>query len=222
MNALLNKLERSVGPYAIPNLTWFLVGGQVILYMVASAKPELYSEMVLVPANVLEGEVWRLLTFVFMPGYLSFRSILWFLIAVYLLWMFGTSLESFWGTFRYNVYLGVGFVLSIAAAFAFPMVPATNMYVMSTVFLAFAFLNPSYELLLFFVLPVKVKWLALITWLGYGYAVVVQGWPTRVMVLAGVANFALFFGGELLGRLKEGEKRRKHKRDWERKLRDDD
>lgn len=221
MNGLLNKLERSIGPYAIPNLTWYLVGGQFILFLLAGTNRDLYGQMVLIPEAVMQGEVWRLVTFVFMPAQIGFNHIFFFLIGVYLLWLFGTALESYWGAFRYNVYLGVGFVLSIAAAFAFPMMPASNIYVMSTVFLAFAFLNPNFELLLFFVLPVKVKWLALITWLLYGYSVVTGGWPTRLLVLAGVANFVLFFGGEVLKSLKNKERQRKHKKDWSKKLDDD-
>jgi membrane associated rhomboid family serine protease len=191
----------------------------VILYLVGQADPNLWAQMLLVPQLVMQGEVWRLLTFVFMPPPVN---VLFFFIEMMLLWTFGSALESFWGSFRYNLFVGVGFVLSIAAAFAFPQMPATNVYVISTIFLAFAFLNPNYELLLFFVLPVKVKWLALITWLLYGYTVVTGGWPARLLILAGVANFGLFFGGELIRTLKDGDRRRKHQKDWERKLRDDD
>src|ERR1039458_1082074 len=77
--------------------------------------------------------------------------------------------EDYWGVFRFNFFLFIGWALTVGAAFLTPAEPATNLFVAGSVFLAFAYLNPDFELVLFFILPVKVKWLALLTWVVYGF-----------------------------------------------------
>ena len=122
------------------------------------------------PEKVLEGEVWRVVTFLFEPpgSNLIFAFLFW-----YLFYLFGTTLEITWGTFRYNVYLLVGYLASVAAAFALYFggqgfgTSVSSGFLYGTVFLAFARLYPDFVLTLFFVLPVKVKWLALLQWIGY-------------------------------------------------------
>jgi hypothetical protein len=80
-------------------------------------------------------------------------------------------------------------------------------FLYGSVFLAFAFLNPDFELYLMFILPVKIKWLALLTWLGYGATVLVGSWTDRLLVLASVVNFLLFFAREILDKFKTGRRR---------------
>jgi hypothetical protein len=82
----------------------------------------------------------------------------------------------------------------MASACAFPEMPATNAFVMGSVFLAFAHLYPDFQILLFFLLPIRIKWLALLMWLGYAWVLLFGSWPGRLLVLASVANFLLFFG----------------------------
>ena len=78
----------------------------------------------------------------------------------YLFYLMGTVLESTWGAFRYNVYLLVGWAATVAVAFLQPNAPASISFLQASVFLAFAYLYPDFQILLFFILPVKVKWLA--------------------------------------------------------------
>jgi hypothetical protein len=76
-----------------------------------------------------------------------------------------------------------------------------------SVFLAFAYLFPNFEILLFFILPVKVKWLGLIQWISYGYLLIFGDWMTRLMTLASIFNFILFFWHEIYLRMKSGRRR---------------
>ena len=117
--------------------------------------------------------------------------------AWYLFWLMGSALENTWGTFRYNLYLWTGWVATIVAALATNQPATTNMYLQMSVFLAFAYLFPNFEILIFFILPVKVKWLALLTWLGYGYMCIVGTWQMRLGVLAATGNYLLFFGRDI-------------------------
>lgn len=211
----LNGLERRFGRFAIPNLSLYFVAGQVmVLALALFGRPDILMLVDLLPAAVLEGQVWRVVTFLFVPpvtGQLTMTGAVFLAFGWYMFWMMGSALESYWGAFRYNLFLLVGWLLTVAVAFLFPMSLASNAYLAGTVFLAFAFLNPDFELLIFFILPVKIKWLALLAWLGYAYRFAVGGWPTRLAVLASVGNFLLFFAPEIISRIRSGRRRMEHK-----------
>jgi hypothetical protein len=164
----------------------------------------------MMPDKVMQGEWWRLITFVFDP---PITNPLFAFFAWYLFYLMGTTLESTWGAFRYNVYLAIGYFASIASAFLFwfatgmPGQSATNAFLYGSVFLAFARLYPDFELQLFFIFPVKIKWLALITWIGYLWTLLAaDSWLTRAMVLAAVLNYLLFFGRDIARGMKQGHR----------------
>jgi hypothetical protein len=204
--SLLNKLERRLGRFAIPNVTLGLIAGQVGMYILSRARPDLLEATVLLPKAILAGELWRIGTTLLIP---PFGDPLCAIFGWYLFWLMGTALENFWGTFRYNVYLLVCIVATVAVSFITPDQPAwhATAFLYGSVFLAFAFLNPDFELYLMFILPVKIKWLALLTWLGYGATVLVGSWTDRLLVLASVVNFLLFFAREILDKFKTGRRR---------------
>jgi hypothetical protein len=207
--SLLNKLERTFGRLAVPNLSLWLVAGQVTCWCLAQPFVANFNlaRLELLPAAVLAGEWWRLFAFVFLPpnAHPVFLAFVW-----YLFYLMGDALESFWGTFRYNAFLWLGWTLTVGAAFVTPGAYARNEFLAGSVFLAFAFLNPDFEMMLFFILPVKIKWLALLQWAGYVFAAVVGGWPTRLMVLAAVGNFLVFFGRDLVQLARTGRRRMVH------------
>ena len=205
---MLDKLERRLGRFALPHLPLLLVAGQAAAFVLARAKPEFIAKLVLVRNLVLQGEVWRLVSWVFIP---QTDSVLWIIFELWLLFMFGRGLETFWGAFKLNVFLLIGVVLTIGAAFLVPSAPASNAFLMTSIFLAFAYLNPDFELLLFFILPVKIKWLAYLTWAVFTYFFVAGSWSTRAMIAAGTLNFFLFFGGDMWLRIR-GAGRRQVKR----------
>ena len=128
----------------------------------------------------------------------------------YLFYLMGTALENTWGTFRYNVYLLVGWVATVAVSFLQPDAAASIGFLQGSVFLAFAYLYPDFQLLLFFILPVKVKWLALLQWIGYFYLLLVGDGMTQLLVLASVCNFVLFFWHDIFLRMKAGRRRMAH------------
>mgnify|MGYP000378728721 CR=1 FL=1 len=205
--AWLDQLERRFGRFAVPNITLGLVFGQSLFYVLYQARSDFQERVQLVPARVLEGELWRLATFILDP---PLTNALFLFFALYLFYIMGRALENHWGAFRYNVFLLVGYLATVGAAFAVPAlheVPATNAFLAGSVFLAFAWLYPEFPLLLFFILPVKIKWLALLTCLGYLVAVFLGTWMTLLMIVASLLNFLLFFGGELVRRMRSGHRR---------------
>jgi hypothetical protein len=200
----LNRLERTFGRFAIPNISLYLVMGQVLFWAVSYLGFFNLERIALIPLAVLQGEAWRLFTFLLLPpnAHPVFIAFAW-----YMFYMMGSALEQHWGVFRYNFFLFVGWLLTVAVAFLFPGSYATNLFLAGSVFLAFAFLNPDFELLLFFILPVKIKWLALLQWILYGYSFLKGPWSIRLAVLASIGNFLLFFTGEIVQRMKSGRRR---------------
>jgi hypothetical protein len=200
---LLETLERKFRRYAVHNVTLYLVLGQALVFVFALSGRSILQRVELIPDLVMTGEWWRLITFLFIPPATNpiFAFFAW-----YLFYLMGSALEGHWGAFRYNLYLLVGYVVTVAVSFIMPLYPATNVFIGGSVFLAFAFLYPDFQLYIFFVLPVKIKWLALLTWLGYAYGVLFGSWSTRLLVLASICNFLLFFGKDILWRMKTGKR----------------
>ena len=141
----MQPMKRILQRFAIHNLTMYLVGGQGLALILSLSAPGLADQMALIADAVTVGQWWRLLSFLFTP---PFGNPIFAIFALYLLFLMGNSLEDQWGAPRYNLYLLIGYLLTIAAAFAFPANAATNVYVTGSIFLAFAFLFPNFEILL--------------------------------------------------------------------------
>jgi len=208
---LIDRLEKRFRRYAIHNLTAVLLGGQFLSIIASIANRDLYGKLVLIPQKVMEGEVWRLFTFIFAYT-VSNEPFSFFFTFFYFMffWMMGNALDYQWGSFRYNVFIFIGVTLTAGAAWVSPNSPTTCTYVYTSIFLAFAYLYPNYQILFMFLFPVKVKWLALLTWFFYLYWLIDgdTDTATRYMVAAGAANFIVFFGPEIFMRLIRGHRHR--------------
>jgi len=203
MSSWLNKLERRLEPFAIPNITLYIVIAQTFVLLTVLLQAIDLNQLVLVPALVQAGQIWRVFTFIVIPpGFGIFAAF-----ALYLFYLYGNALEQYFGVVRYNMFLLSGYLLTVILAFISPSAMATNLFLGGAVFLAFAFLNPDFTLHLFFILPVKIKWLALITWVFYGLTFITGGATERLGVLAATGNFLLFFGKDVSQRLKTGQRR---------------
>lgn len=193
--SLLSKLERSIGRFAIPNLSLYLVFGQVTVYLAVLLGHKDTSAFLFIPRLALMGQWWRILSFLLMPPPMS---VIFICFAWWIFYMMGSALEAYWGTFRFNLFIFLGAALTVGLSFLQPEIAVNNAFLAGSVFLAFAYLNPDFELLLFFILPLRIKWLALLTWLVYGFEFLAGGWATRLQVIAATGNFFLFFWGDLL------------------------
>ncbi|HWA98772.1 MAG TPA: hypothetical protein VG713_09785 [Pirellulales bacterium] len=197
---MLPKLERRLRRFAIPNLTLGLIVVQVAAYLFETMQPGGLIRLALIPERVLLGEVWRVVTFLALP---PTTNVLFAFFFWYMFFLMGSAVEQAWGALRYNLYLLVGWIATVGAAFFDPAFPATNAFLEGSVFFAFAYLFPDFEFLLFFVLPVKVRYLAILGWVGIGLAVFRGQW----LVLASVANFFVFFGRDVFRRARTGGRR---------------
>ncbi len=200
---LIDNLDRKLRRYAIRNVTLYLIIGQVIFFLFVLSGRFILDRVVLVPEYVRAGEWWRLVTFLFIP---PLTNPIFAFFAWYLFYLMGSALEGHWGAFRYNLFLLTGYIVTVAVTFLFPFSAATNIFIGGSVFLAFAYLYPDFQLYIFFILPVKIKWLAILTWIGYAYEMIVGSWHTRLLVLASISNFFLFFGRDIMWKMKTGNR----------------
>lgn len=202
MAKLLHKFERLIAPISVSNITLYLVIAQTFVLLAALMNRLDPRMLMFVPRLFTDGDWWRIFTFVAIPPGSGMLTAF----ALYLFYLYGNALEQHLGVVRYNLFLFTGYALTVGLAFVSPFAVATNLFLGGAVFLAFAFLNPDFTLHLFFILPVKIKWLALITWVGYGYTFVVGGASARLGVLAATGNFLLFFGAEVVQRVRTGRR----------------
>ena len=201
----LDKLERKFGRFAIPNLTVYLLAGYVIGFGIMYLMPDMIGYLTLEPALILRGQVWRIISWVLIPPTTNVISLV-FLVLLY--YSLGTALESTWGSFRYNVYIFSGLLFTVIAEFGLyayfrfrygvemPLsmigLVSTN-YITMSIFLAFAAIYPDMEVLLYFILPIKMKWMALVYVVMAGYSFFRGGLMTKVAIGASLLNFIIFF-----------------------------
>ena len=155
--------------FGVPDLMRYIVIGNVVVFFLimltrgtnASALNFLYFD----PQMVLRGEVWRIVTYIFVP---STTSVFWLVVELYFYYWIGSTLEREWGTARFNLYYWSGVLLTVIGALLASAITGGNFavagtsYVNLSMFLAFALLFPNTQVLLMFIIPVKMKWLAYI------------------------------------------------------------
>ena len=213
----LNKMERKFGKYAIPNLSLYLIMGYILGYLLEFISPAVLDFLTLNPYLILHGQIWRLVTWIIIPP-----SSLDLLTIVMLMFYYsvGTSLERTWGIFYYNVYLLMGMLFTVIGSFLVmgisyvPGVQAfdqrtllygtanyfrivagsfSTYFVNMSIFLGFAATFPEVQVLLMFIIPIKVKWM------GIAYAILlgVQFFHSniigKIVIGASLLNFVLFF-----------------------------
>ncbi|MEI8258642.1 MAG: rhomboid family intramembrane serine protease [Deltaproteobacteria bacterium] len=177
-----------------------IVGVQAVVFLLEMTRPGFMQMLVLDRTLVMHGQVWRLITYLFIP---PSRSLIWVIFALYWLHLIGTSLEDQWGSFRYLAYWAIGMLLTTVVAFAFD-VPASNVYLLMSLFLAFATMFPEYEIRVFLIIPVRVKWLAMLDGAMLLWMVATADGLGRLVPVIAVGNYLLFFSGTLVGLVRRG------------------
>lgn len=176
---------------AITHLPLYIVTAQALIYVWQMLNPDQIHLLMLDPyAVMVEHEYWRLLTFLFI---IPVHNPIFAFFFLYLLYIYGSALEEAWDSFSFTIFYLMGVLGTVAAAFLFGGQNGA-FFINTTIFLAFAALNPNMELLLFFILPIKVKWLAWLTWAWLAYQIFLAPPSIRAAILVSLANYFLFFG----------------------------
>jgi len=198
----LNKMERKFGRYAIKNLTLYIILTYVVGYVLDFAVPNVLGFCVLEPGYVLRGQVWRIVSWLLIPpgGFDIFTIIM-----LFFYYSIGTTLEKTWGAFRYNVYIFGGIILTVIGAFVLYFILGgdtlllfhggsfSTYYISLSIFLGFAATYPNQQVLLYFIIPIKIKWLAYLDIIYLIYAMTQSGWVGRVSIICSLMNFIIYF-----------------------------
>ena len=200
MEKLIARMERRVGRHAPEGITLWIVGISGALHLLVYARPQAASLLWFDAGAVLRGEVWRLLTFLFAPvGPLDLWGLVWAGFWLLFLYTIGTSLEAQWGSFRFDLFFFGGALGTLAVGFL--LGPVTGQYVAEAMLLAFAVEFPDYEVLLL-ILPVKVKFLGVLSAGLMGWQLVRGDLATQAAIVVAVGDFLLFCGPALAARLR--------------------
>ena len=211
----LNRLERKIGRYAIPNLMYYMIVLYAIGLLLDLFAPGFYMNWLSLDVyRILHGEVWRLVTFVLQP---PSSNLFFVLIELYMYYSIGRSLEAMWGSFRFNVYYFSGLLFQIVAAFLFYGIACLVMgqgmiyvstvgigsmyYVNRSMFLAYIVMVPNATFLMSCIIPVKATWLGIFYGILMGYEVIFYltrygikgGGPYALAIIVSVLNFLIFF-----------------------------
>ena len=219
----LNKLEKKYRKYAIPNLMYYIVmlyGAGLVIQLF---NPLVYWQFLSLDVGALmHGQIWRLVTFIFMPGYYSTGDVLWLALFLYFYYMIGSTLEREWGTAKFSLYYLSGVVLTLIVGIVMGLVTGQDVWITGTnyvnlsMFFAFAMLYPDTQFLVFFIIPVKVKWLAWIDAAFFALSVLSSlfAWDLLGALLPIIAllNFFVFFWTNIADEIayRRGRARQQH------------
>lgn len=213
----LDKLERKFGRYAIQNISLMLIICYAFGYAIQFVNADFLNYLTLNPYLILRGQIWRLITWILIPP--SDFGIFTILTLYFYYWI-GTTLERTWGTFRYNVYLLSGMLFTILGAFVLlaysyavfaPQIAMvgsrafftdgigyffrafSTYYVNLSIFLAFALTFPDMQVLLFFMIPIRIKWLGILDAIMTVYTFFASGIAYKIIIAASLLNVIVFF-----------------------------
>ena len=210
----MNRFEKKFGKYAIQNLTLILIACYLVGYIISIVNSTFLGFLTLDPYKILHGQIWRLVTWVIVP---PGAPDLFTIIMLMFYYNIGTILERTWGTYRYNVYILSGMLFTVLGSFiCMGFVYLTNMeamavpgmaeyiigigcqqfstyYINLSIFMAFAATYPDMQVLLMFVIPVKMKWMGILDGVLMAYSFIMGGTFTRFAVVACMLNFFVFY-----------------------------
>lgn len=206
----LDKLERKYGRFCIHQLMLYVVAAQAVLWVyIMFINQNLYPLLPLTRAALMQGQLWRLVTFVVVPPLA--RPVV-AILTLYFYWLLGTSLEREWGSFRFNVFFFAGVLGAILGCLLTGSGSNTGLF-LSLIF-AFAWMYPNMEMLVMFIIPVKVKWLGWFALALWGLDFLAASLSGKVSLLLGMAGFLLFFGREVFDWCRNGYINRQRRKQW--------
>ena len=185
--------------FGIPNLMRYIVIANVVFWLFNAVNPMIMPYLLFNPMLILRGQIWRLVSFIFIPpstGLLAF-------IAFYFYYWIGSTLESRWGTGQFTIYFFSGVILTILYGFIIYFITGRAMslsstYIYLSMFFSFAALFPDMQVLLFFIIPIKMKYLALVDAAFFLLSVITTRFPENLLPVVAVLNFLIFCGSDLM------------------------
>ena len=207
--------------FGISNLMLYVVIGNVIIWLFSmmDTTHSLVNLLAFSPAHILKGQVWRLFTFILIPNSSGLLALVFF----YFYYFIGKTLEDRWGTARFNLYFFSGVILTVVYGFILYAVTGVSYgvyaeYIYLSMFFSFATLFPDMQVLLFFIIPIKMKWLAIVDAVIFVMCVIGTSFPLNLLPVVAVLNYLLFCGDELLRFIPRNRRQRKAATNFKREV----
>ena len=210
MKKLMDRIDRFciLHPrFGIRRLMLYVVIGNILVYLLSMMDTTglVYQKLCFSGQAILHGEVWRIVTYLFVP--MEGGSLLLFLISMYFYYWIGSSLENEWGTGKFTIYYLIGALLQAVFGVLLTLILKQDIIISATylnlsMFFAFATLFPDVMVLLFFIIPIKIKYLAWLDAALFAYSVITAPFPYNLLPVIAMLNFLIFCGGELLHMLR--------------------
>ena len=196
--------------FGIPNLMLYIVVVSLAVWLLSimDSSKTLLSYFAFSPELILKGQVWRLITFMFIPQDLS----MWALLFFYFYYWIGSTLEREWGTARFNIFIFSGVILTIIYGMVIYFITGQSAsigtyYIYLSMFFSFATLYPDTQVLYVFRIPVKIKWLAYINAAFFVFEMLATKFPFNLLPLIAMLNYLIFFGSDLISSISSGATR---------------
>ena len=210
---MIRNLERKYGKYAIKGLTLYIVIAYIVGYILQMVAPNALYLLTLDPYQIIHGQIWRIVTWAIMPPYsLSFFTV----INLFFIYSIGSTMERMWGSFRFNMYIFGGMLFCILGAFAIYGIAAvtglfdahiiglpqfsyllsryfTTYYINVSMIMAFAMSMPDSQVLLYFIIPLKMKYFAYFEMFFIVLDLIGGNMLRRCVIILSLINFVIFY-----------------------------
>lgn len=200
LERFFDKMERKYGRYAIHNLMLYISVLYALGYVIITINPNFYYQYLCLNfAEIFRGQIWRLVTFIIYP---TDTNLILLIISLYFYNFLGRTLENIWGAFKFNVYYFTGLILTILASLILYLITGDvwlmgTQYLNMSIFMAFAVTIPDMQVLLMFLIPIKVKWLAYIDaamlLMDFVRGIVNGNYGASISIVVCFMNFFIFF-----------------------------
>ncbi|MBL4869252.1 MAG: hypothetical protein JKY67_23055 [Pseudomonadales bacterium] len=220
----IDKLEKRFRFLQIKNLPVYIVAGQAFFYIALITEIINPDFLILAGRNVMSGEVIGIIPLILYPFIPPMANPILVLFALYITFLVSKHLEESWGSFKFTFYVFLSYVVIVGTCFAIPNIPVySEVFFSASLFIAFAYVTPNFVFHLLLLFPIKVKWLGLLTWLLLWYVIffaegMLSNYPgelvnkdavmvLRLQAISAMLPFFVFFGNDLLLKLKQKRKR---------------
>ena len=188
--------------FGIPNLMRYITAANVAIWVLGAINQSFLGVLTFDPALILHGQIWRLVSFIFYPPSMGLLAFL----AFWFYYWIGSTLEAQWGTGQFTIYYFSGVILTVLYGFIIYFITGRSVnlgseYIYLSMFFSFAVLYPDMQVLFMYIIPIKIKYLAIVDAVFFAYSVFANSFPVNLLPLVALVNFFIFCGGELFASL---------------------
>ena len=184
--------------FGIPNLMRYITAANVAFWLLGAVNSRFISYLMFDPALILRGQIWRLVSFIFCPPTMGLLA---FLVFYFYYWI-GSTLENQWGVGQFTIYFFSGVLMTVIYGFVIYFVTGLSVmlsseYIYLSMFFSYAVLYPNMQVLFMYLIPIKIKYLAIANAVFFIYSVLTTSFPLNLLPVVALLNFLIFCGGEL-------------------------